>query len=297
MKKRGRKLGSGKGRQVITRSISMLPWQWQSIDERRGRLSRGKWLSERIFVQHQRMAAERAAHEAEMQRLAAARNADAQAQAEAEARAAEARRAQEEATRRAQESQAEQERAAAAAAADHLTEQTDRMMTERPTPITNAVHIETLIHETFNTPLGETGDYEGHSVIRTVNGGWWYADEVDPPDEVVEQHAEIVHRVNSYPALERELAEAKFDLQFRRDLYALQSKELAEAREQLEDLEVEATNAINDIVRVKYQRDTLAEALEMVTTHNPVDNQCDNGYSPRYVAKQALAAVKGGSDD
>jgi predicted RNase H-like nuclease (RuvC/YqgF family) len=33
--------------------------------------------------------------------------------------------------------------------------------------------------------------------------------------------------------LERELAEAKFDLQFRRDLYALQSKELAKTRELL----------------------------------------------------------------
>jgi predicted RNase H-like nuclease (RuvC/YqgF family) len=76
--------------------------------------------------------------------------------------------------------------------------------------------------------------------------------------------------------LERELAEAKFDLQFRRDLYALQSKELAKARE---------------------QRDELVEALEMVATHTYVDGQCDNGYSPQYVAKQALAAVKGGSND
>jgi hypothetical protein len=76
--------------------------------------------------------------------------------------------------------------------------------------------------------------------------------------------------------LERELAEAKFDLQFRRDLYALQSKELAEARE---------------------QRDELAEALEMVATHTYADGQCDNGYSPQYVAKQALAAMKGGADD
>ena len=50
-------------------------------------------------------------------------------------------------------------------------------------------------------------------------------------------------------------------------------------------------DAMDELIQ---QRDTLAEALEMVTTHNPVDNQCDNGYSPRYVAKQALAAVKGG---
>jgi predicted RNase H-like nuclease (RuvC/YqgF family) len=51
-------------------------------------------------------------------------------------------------------------------------------------------------------------------------------------------------------------------------------------------------DAMDELIQ---QRDTLAEALEMVTTHNPVDNQCDNGFSPRYVAKQALAAVKGGA--
>jgi Asp-tRNA(Asn)/Glu-tRNA(Gln) amidotransferase A subunit family amidase len=42
------------------------------------------------------------------------------------------------------------------------------------------------------------------------------------------------------------------------------------------------------------QRDTLAEALGMIATHNHADGQCDNGYSPQYIAKQALAAVKGG---
>lgn len=49
MKKRGRKLGSGKGRQVTTRSISMMPYQWQTIDQLRGKLSRGKWIAEKIF--------------------------------------------------------------------------------------------------------------------------------------------------------------------------------------------------------------------------------------------------------
>jgi len=42
------------------------------------------------------------------------------------------------------------------------------------------------------------------------------------------------------------------------------------------------------------QRDALLEALEIIATHNIVDNQCDNGYSPQYVAKQAIAAAKGG---
>jgi hypothetical protein len=49
------------------------------------------------------------------------------------------------------------------------------------------------------------------------------------------------------------------------------------------------------ILELTKQRDALAEALEIIATHNIVDNQCDNGYSPQYVAKQALAAVKGGS--
>jgi len=68
--------------------------------------------------------------------------------------------------------------------------------------------------------------------------------------------------------LERELAEAKFDLQFRRDLYALQSKELAEARK---------------------QRDTLAEALETV-----LDEVRNDYMACKDEVKAALAAVKGG---
>jgi hypothetical protein len=68
--------------------------------------------------------------------------------------------------------------------------------------------MEKLVHETFNTPLGETGDYEGHSVIRTENGGWWYADEIDPHDVVVEHHAEIVRRVNHYPEVVQALKDA-----------------------------------------------------------------------------------------
>jgi hypothetical protein len=52
-----------------------------------------------------------------------------------------------------------------------------------------------------------------------------------------------------------------------------------------------------ELAEAREQRDTLAEALEMVATHTYADGQCDNGYSPQYVAKQALAAVKGGSND
>jgi len=46
--------------------------------------------------------------------------------------------------------------------------------------------------------------------------------------------------------LERELAEAKFDLQFRRELYALQTKELGEAREQRDRL-AEASLFLADV--------------------------------------------------
>lgn len=61
--------------------------------------------------------------------------------------------------------------------------------------------LEPLIHDTFNTPLGQTGDYEGHSVIRTENGGYYYADEVTDDDHILEVHTEIVRRVNVYPQL------------------------------------------------------------------------------------------------
>ncbi len=61
--------------------------------------------------------------------------------------------------------------------------------------------LEPLIHETFNTPLGQTGDHEGHSVIRTENGSCRYADEVTDDDHILEAHAEIVRRVNAYPQL------------------------------------------------------------------------------------------------
>lgn len=40
----GRKLGSGSGRKVSTRSISMMPESWQRIDEDRGSLPRGRYI-------------------------------------------------------------------------------------------------------------------------------------------------------------------------------------------------------------------------------------------------------------
>jgi hypothetical protein len=47
---------------------------------------------------------------------------------------------------------------------------------------------------------------------------------------------EVATAIESKAETDRELAEAKFDLQFRRELYALQTKELGEAREQRDRL-------------------------------------------------------------
>jgi hypothetical protein len=44
----GRPRGSGAGRTVEIRSVSMLPESWQKLDELRGSASRGVWLSSRI---------------------------------------------------------------------------------------------------------------------------------------------------------------------------------------------------------------------------------------------------------
>jgi phosphoribosylpyrophosphate synthetase len=87
-------------------------------------------------------------------------------------------------------------------------------------------------------------------------------------------------------------------------------RELAEAREELIEWRTLRSwggtpQIVDDFIKgqqtrihaaqdAEKQRDTLAEALEMIITHNLLDNQCDNGYPPRYVAKKALAAVKGG---
>jgi predicted translin family RNA/ssDNA-binding protein len=89
------------------------------------------------------------------------------------------------------------------------------------------------------------------------------------------------------------------------DLDRLES-ELAEAREQRDkwsnlwaDLSRSCVKDIAKLEReladVQQQRDRLAEALEMIATHNHEDGQCDNGYTPSHIAKQALAAVKGGT--
>ena len=68
--------------------------------------------------------------------------------------------------------------------------------------------------------------------------------------------------------MERELAEAKFDLQFRRELYALQTKELGEARD---------------------ERDRLADAFKKAVHRQGFSNH------ELIEARSIIAAVKGDS--
>lgn len=44
----GRPKGSGAGKTVITRSVSMPPKTWAAIDERRGTESRGRWIAREL---------------------------------------------------------------------------------------------------------------------------------------------------------------------------------------------------------------------------------------------------------
>jgi hypothetical protein len=92
--------------------------------------------------------------------------------------------------------------------------------------------------------------------------------------------------------LERELAEAREELSEWRTL-----RSWGGTPQIIDDFIKGQQSRIHAAQDAEKQRDTLADALEMVTTHTYADGQCDNGYSPQYVAKQALAAVKGGQHD
>jgi SMC interacting uncharacterized protein involved in chromosome segregation len=71
--------------------------------------------------------------------------------------------------------------------------------------------------------------------------------------------------------LERELTEALSDLEFRRDLFKLQEQQLN---------------------NVRAERDRLVEALREIAEGSPWGRR-----NAIWIAEQALAAVKGGSDD
>ena len=92
--------------------------------------------------------------------------------------------------------------------------------------------------------------------------------------------------------LERELAEAREELSEWRTL-----RSWGGTPQIIDDFIKGQQSRIHAAQDAEKQRDTLADALEMVTTHTYADGQCDNGYSPQYVAKQTLSAVKGGSND
>lgn len=47
-RKRGRPLGSGKGRKSVTRSICLSILDWDRLDDQRGSLSRGEWIRSKM---------------------------------------------------------------------------------------------------------------------------------------------------------------------------------------------------------------------------------------------------------
>ena len=108
-----------------------------------------------------------------------------------------------------------------------------------------------------------------------------YASNFHPDCEVVNVEVAI--------DLERELAEIKSDLDFRRGLAKLQESQL--------------NNLRNDIVELAKQRDTLAEALRnCVLWAECMSMRCERdrdniNWSYLNDARVALAAVKGGSND
>ena len=57
--RQGRPKGSGDGRTVEIRSISMTPEAWHLLDQMRGASSRGVWISSAVFRAHN-------GHEAEL---------------------------------------------------------------------------------------------------------------------------------------------------------------------------------------------------------------------------------------
>tara|TARA_R110000822_G_scaffold305549_1_gene431357 strand:- start:718 stop:1308 length:591 start_codon:yes stop_codon:yes gene_type:complete len=77
--------------------------------------------------------------------------------------------------------------------------------------------------------------------IASVHGGKTIGDQYD-----------LAGRIARVPQLERELIAAR--------------EEIKELNDKLDDAVADATNAVNDIIRMKAQRDRLAEALHKVVT-------------------------------
>ena len=47
----------------------------------------------------------------------------------------------------------------------------------------------------------------------------------------------------------------------------------------------------SELNAVTEQRDRLAEAMRVINTYDPVDGQCDDGYSPVFHARKALQSL------
>ncbi len=70
-------------------------------------------------------------------------------------------------------------------------------------------------------------------------------------------------------------------------------KTLKEVTDQRDGLRSGIDCASDQLTRVTEQRDRLAEALRVINTYDPKNGQCDDGYTPVFHARKALAAVKG----
>jgi hypothetical protein len=75
----------------------------------------------------------------------------------------------------------------------------------------------------------------------------------------------------------------------RTDAVDMQGKEVHAAFFEMRSL---AWQLEREIAAMREQRDKLAEALREITTYDPIDRQCDNGYSCKYVAQQALDTIQ-----
>jgi predicted phage-related endonuclease len=113
--------------------------------------------------------------------------------------------------------------------------------------------------------------------IASVHGGKTIGDQYD-----------LAGRIAKVPQLERELTAAR--------------EEIKELNDKLDDAVADATNAVNDIIRMKWQRDRLAATIERLKElPDTWRNECQGNWLRSGVVLQLAddfdAAVKGGNDE
>jgi hypothetical protein len=122
-------------------------------------------------------------------------------------------------------------------------------------------------------------------------------------DHLEARIAELEHKAEQYDTVVRAV-DATDGGQYRHDVIsAIEAwKRRAEAAEEDKAILRRANDESNNlrIHTVEYLRAKLAravEALEMITTHDASDGQCDNGYTPVGEAKIALVALQDAPQD